>query len=144
MASTITKTVLLAGTASAAFAAQGWGQELEGYYALDPLYFEQLDGLAGAADRATSMYVSGRELEHARTGDLKDLFSGIASVSVGGAIPVAQKIFVNGVDMLNLGVVVDGTAQNNRTFHHATANAIDPGLLSEGRHVRASQTCILL
>lgn len=133
MASTITKTVLLAGTASAAFAAQGWGQELEGYYALDPLYFEQLDGLAGAADRATSMYVSGRELEHARTGDLKDLFSGIASVSVGGAIPVAQKIFVNGVDMLNLGVVVDGTAQNNRTFHHATANAIDPGLLEEVR-----------
>ena len=76
MATTITKAVLLAGTASVALAAQGRAQQLEGYYALDPLYFEQLDSLSGAADRATSMYVSGRELEHARTGDLKDLFSG--------------------------------------------------------------------
>lgn len=100
---------------------------------LDPIIVEQEDEWSGAADRATTQYVSQAELERARTGDLKDLFAGIASVSVGGALPVAQKIFVNGVDMLNLAVTLDGVAQNNRAFHHVSANAIDPGLLKAAR-----------
>jgi hemoglobin/transferrin/lactoferrin receptor protein len=102
-------------------------------YALDPLTVERRDEQAGAADRATAVYVADPELERARTGDLKDVFAGIASVSVGGAIPLAQKIFVNGIDMLNLAVTVDGVAQNNRAFHHVSANAIDPGLLKAVR-----------
>lgn len=106
-------------------------------YQLDPIIVESRDDYFGAADRATSMYVSDLELERARTGDLKDVFAGIASVSVGGGIPLTQKIFVNGVDMLNLGVTIDGAAQNNRAFHHVSANAIDPGLL---REVRADAT----
>ncbi|RGP36608.1 TonB-dependent receptor plug domain-containing protein [Pseudotabrizicola alkalilacus] len=100
---------------------------------LDPILVAQQDEQAGAADRATTQYVSQAELERARTGDLKDLFAGIASVSVGGAMPIAQKIFVNGVDMLNLRVTLDGVAQNNRAFHHVSANAIDPGLLKAAR-----------
>ncbi|MBR9762918.1 MAG: TonB-dependent receptor [Rhodobacteraceae bacterium] len=112
-------------------------QEAAPAFTLDPITIEQRDELGAEADRATSMYVSERELEHARTGDLKDVFSGIASVSVGGALPLTQKIFVNGVDMLNLGVTLDGTAQNNRAFHHVSANAIDPGLLKQ---VRADAT----
>lgn len=113
---------LCAATASAA-------QEIS----LDPIIVEQADEQSGAADRATTQYVSQAELERARTGNLKDLFSGIASVAVGGAVPVAQKIFVNGVDMLNLAVTLDGVAQNNRAFHHVSANAIDPGLLKAAR-----------
>lgn len=96
---------------------------------LDPILVRQQDPLGGAADRATAVYVADAELERAALGDLKDLFAGIASVSVGGAIPVAQKIFVNGVDMLNLAIQVDGVSQNNRIFHHVSANAFDPGLM---------------
>ncbi|AMY70282.1 TonB-dependent receptor [Frigidibacter mobilis] len=102
-------------------------------YQLDPIIVEQRDEQAFAADRATAVYVSDAELERARIGDLKDLFAGIASVSVGGGIPIAQKIFVNGVDMLNLAVTIDGVLQNNRAFHHVSANAIDPGLLKAVR-----------
>ncbi|WP_245629279.1 TonB-dependent receptor plug domain-containing protein [Celeribacter indicus] len=109
----------------------------EAGFSLDPIIVEARDELSDAADRATSMYVSDAELERARTGDLRDVFSGIASVSVGGGIPLTQKIYVNGVDMLNLGVTIDGAAQNNRAFHHVSANAIDPGLL---RQVRADAT----
>ncbi|SEU08422.1 TonB-dependent receptor domain-containing protein [Paracoccus homiensis] len=125
--------------ASSAILAAGASTALaqEKVYQLDPIYLEANDPYYGAADRATSMYVSGLELEQARTGDLKDVFSGVASVSVGGALPLTQKIYVNGVDMLNLGVTIDGTAQNNRAFHHVTANAIDPGLLKQ---VRADAT----
>jgi hemoglobin/transferrin/lactoferrin receptor protein len=36
--------------------------------------------------------VADAELDRAHMGDLKDLFIGIASVSVGGGIPVAKKI----------------------------------------------------
>lgn len=96
---------------------------------LDPLVMQARDDDGNAADRATSEYVSDAELDRARMGDLKDLFAGIASVSVGGAIPVAQKIFVNGVDMLNLSFTVDGVLQNNRIFHHVSANAFDPGVM---------------
>ncbi|KUP93386.1 TonB-dependent receptor plug domain-containing protein [Tritonibacter horizontis] len=96
---------------------------------LDPIIVRGNDPIGDAADRATAVYVADAELERARLGDLKDLFAGLASVSVGGAIPVAQKIFVNGVDMLNLTIAVDGALQNNRAFHHVTANAFDPGML---------------
>lgn len=100
---------------------------------LDPIEVRRVDPLGDAADHANSVYVSEAELDRAAMGDLKDLFAGVSSVSVGGAIPVAQKIFVNGVDMLNLAVTVDGVSQNNRTFHHVSANAFDPGLMKSVR-----------
>ena len=96
---------------------------------LDPAYARARDPDGNAADRGNSHYVADAELDRARMGDLHDLFAGIASVSVGGGIPLAQKIFVNGIDMLNLAVTVDGVSQNNRLFHHVSANAFDPGLL---------------
>jgi len=124
---------LAAGTAlsSAAFA-QGEPTFL-GRILLNPAFARAADPDGNAADRANSQYVAEAELDRARMGDLKDLFAGIASVSVGGAIPVAQKIFVNGVDMLNLAVTVDGVSQNNRLFHHVSANAFDPGLMKSVR-----------
>lgn len=123
---------LLGGVAALGLPQSARAQEAE-VISLDPIIIEQADEQSGAADRATTQYVSQAELERARNGDLKDLFAGIASVAVGGAVPVAQKIFVNGVDMLNLAVTLDGVAQNNRAFHHVSANAIDPGLLKAAR-----------
>ncbi len=96
---------------------------------LDPVVMQSRDADGNAADRATSKYVADAELDRARMANLKTLFAGIASVSVGGGIPVAQKIFVNGIDMLNLNVTVDGVSQNNRIFHHVSANAFDPGMM---------------
>lgn len=66
---------------------------------LDPDYVRARDPNGNAADRINSQHVADAELDRARMGDLKDLFREIASVSVGGGIPIAQKIFVNGVDM---------------------------------------------
>lgn len=104
-----------------------------GQLVLDPAFMRAQDPDGNAADRSNSHYVADAELDRARMGNLRDLFSGIASVSVGGGIPVAQKIFVNGIDMLNLGVTLDGVAQNNRIFHHTSANAFDPGLMKSVR-----------
>lgn len=129
MADTLPRLILAAG-AALSLAVPARAQDTEPKIVeLDPVTLRALDADGSAADRGASQYVAEAELERARMGDLKDLFAGIASVSVGGAIPVAQKIFINGIDMLNLSVTVDGTEQNNRAFHHVSANAIDPGLL---------------
>jgi len=124
-------TQLMCGTALLACTATG--SLAQDVLSLDPIEVRRVDPLGDAADHASSVYVSEAELDRAAMGDLKDLFAGISSVSVGGAIPVAQKIFVNGVDMLNLAVTVDGVSQNNRTFHHVSANAFDPALMKSVR-----------
>ncbi|MBQ4826147.1 TonB-dependent receptor [Leisingera sp. HS039] len=124
---------LLCSTALALISAPAAFAEEDEVLSLDPIIVKQRDPAGNAADRATSIYVADAEIERAAMGDLKDLFAGIASVSVGGGIPIAQKIFVNGVDMLNLAVQVDGVSQNNRTFHHVSANAFDPGLMKSVR-----------
>lgn len=58
-------------------------------FSLDSIEVRMNDTAGLAADRATAAYVSEADLERSRMGELKDLFAGIASVSVGGAIPVA-------------------------------------------------------
>lgn len=135
--STITAGTVLAMVLGAPAQAQSPGDMGDGGYLgtilLDPGLVRATDPDGNAADRRNSQYVAEAELDRARMGDLKDLFAGIASVSVGGAIPVAQKIFVNGIDMLNLAVTMDGIIQNNRLFHHVSANAFDPGLLKSVR-----------
>ena len=124
---------LLCSTALTLISASAALAEDDEILSLDPIVVKQRDPIGNAADRATSIYVADAEIERAAMGDLKDLFAGIASVSVGGGIPIAQKIFVNGIDMLNLAVQVDGVSQNNRTFHHVSANAFDPGLMKSVR-----------
>ena len=124
---------LLAGTALPSVVLAQDEPALLGRIFLNPAFARAEDPDGNAADRANSQYVAEAELDRARMGDLKTLFAGIASVSVGGGIPVAQKIFVNGVDMLNLAVTVDGVSQNNRLFHHVSANAFDPGLMKSVR-----------
>lgn len=125
--------ILMTSAAAIALPLQTQAQDADGQFLgvilLDPERVRATDPDGNAADRRNSQYVAEAELDRARMGNLKDLFSGIASVSVGGAIPVAQKIFVNGIDMLNLAVSVDGVSQNNRLFHHVSANAFDPGLM---------------
>lgn len=132
---TVLRTRLLCGTALTILTAlPAAAQEFETeILSLDPIHVRRQDARGDAADRATAVYVADAELERSRMGDVKDLFAGIASVSVGGAIPIAQKIFVNGIDMLNLAIQVDGVSQNNRVFHHLSANAFDPGVMKSVR-----------
>lgn len=86
-----------------------------------------------AADRAPSIYIAIEEIQRTDPQTLRDLFRGEASVSVGGGIPMAQKVYVNGIDENNLAVTVDGVQQGNRIFHHTSTNAIDPALLKAVR-----------
>jgi len=98
-----------------------------------PLEADRFDKHQGAADRAQSIYIPLEELQRTEPQDLRDVFAGNASISVGGGIPIAQKVFVNGIDENNLAVTIDGVQQGNRIFHHTSTNYIDPTLLKAVR-----------
>lgn len=65
--------------------------------------------------------------------DLSELFAAEPTLSVGGGIPMAQKLYVNGIEENNLAISIDGARQNNRIFHHNTTTLIDPSLLQAVR-----------
>ncbi len=82
-----------------------------------------------------SVEFSGEELNDIQPRDLKDIFSGESSVSVGGSIPMNQKLYLRGIEETALSVKIDGARQNNKIFHHSATTLIDPVLL---KSVRAS------
>ena len=65
-------------------------------------------------------YDRGR-IEALQPQDMKDLFKNESSVSVGGSIPINQKVYVRGVEETAMLVTVDGARQNNKVFHYQRA-----------------------
>ncbi|KGJ02786.1 hemoglobin/transferrin/lactoferrin receptor protein [Paracoccus halophilus] len=121
---------LLAGTAlvsilTAAVASQA--QEVTDPVVLDQIILDASRGEFLTADPSTT--VDEEDIEDVRTGDIKDVFQKEASIATGGAQPIAQKFYVNGVDQGNLNINIDAAPRPNAATHHTTANYIDPGLL---------------
>ncbi|WP_096087362.1 TonB-dependent receptor domain-containing protein [Agaribacterium haliotis] len=81
--------------------------------------------------RLTNTEVSPEELEKQQAADLSDVFRYIPSVSVGGSIGVAQKIYVRGMEDTYLNVTVDGAPQTGTLFHHIGRVNIEPELLQQ-------------
>lgn len=135
LASTVLQTAALAGTAIAQEAQEATAQDGS---VLETIRISQgspddYDKHQGAADRASSRYISRGEIERTEPQTLRDLYAGDASISVGGATTATQKVYVNGVDENNLAVSIDGVQQGNRIFHHTNTNYIDPLLLKAVR-----------
>ena len=63
--------------------------------------------------------------------DLADVFRESPSVSVGGSVGVAQKIFIRGLEDAYLNVTVDGAQQTSTLFHHIGRVTLDPDLLKQ-------------
>lgn len=77
--------------------------------------------------------IGSEDLERLAPNDLQDLFRGTPGVQVGSSLPISQKVYVNGIEETNLSVTIDGARQNNKLFHHAGTNLIDPQLLKAVR-----------
>jgi hemoglobin/transferrin/lactoferrin receptor protein len=69
------------------------------------------------------------QIERTQANDLADLFRAIPSVTVGGGVGLAQKIYVRGLEDSLLNVSVDGAPQRGTLFHHIGRVAIEPELL---------------
>ncbi|MFW5825757.1 MAG: TonB-dependent receptor domain-containing protein, partial [Marinobacter sp.] len=73
--------------------------------------------------------VDDTSLQRYQADDLEDIFSDVPGVSVGGAAPSAQKIYVRGLEDTLLNVTVDGAAQSGYLFHHQGRLMVEPELL---------------
>jgi len=80
---------------------------------------------------ATNFSVTADDIEQFQANDLADVFRESPSVSVGGSVGVAQKIFIRGLEDAYLNVTVDGAQQTSTLFHHIGRVTLDPDLLKQ-------------
>lgn len=79
----------------------------------------------------TNTVVSTEDLENFQAQDLEDIFRTVPSISVGGSIGLAQKIYIRGLEDTALNVTVDGAPQTSTLFHHTGRVAVEPELLKQ-------------
>ena len=77
----------------------------------------------------TSESITRKDIEVRQVNDLTDLFRYVPSVTVGGAVGIAQKIYVRGLEDHLLNITVDGAPQRGTLFHHVGRVSIEPDLL---------------
>ncbi|RXS42538.1 TonB-dependent receptor [Idiomarina sp. 29L] len=80
---------------------------------------------------ATNFSVTAEDIEQFQANDLADIFRESPSVSVGGSVGVAQKIYIRGLEDAYLNVTVDGAQQTSTLFHHIGRVTLDPDLLKQ-------------
>lgn len=81
--------------------------------------------------QTTNTLVTTEDLEKYQANDLADVFRLVPSVSVGGSLGIAQKVYIRGMEDTLLNVTVDGAPQTSTLFHHIGRLSIDPELLKE-------------
>lgn len=79
--------------------------------------------------RLTDTLVDREQLDRMQANDLADIFRSTPSVSVGGSLGIAQKIYVRGLEDSQLNVTIDGAPQHGTLFHHIGRVSIEPELL---------------
>jgi hemoglobin/transferrin/lactoferrin receptor protein len=77
----------------------------------------------------TNTEITPQELEFQQANDLADVFRHIPSVSVGGSLGIAQKVYIRGLEDTLLNITVDGAPQTGTLFHHIGRVSIEPELL---------------
>ncbi|MDY7091884.1 MAG: TonB-dependent receptor [Acidobacteriota bacterium] len=69
------------------------------------------------------------EIDNLQAADMSQLLANESMVAVGGALPVAQKIYVRGFEDVLLNVTVDGAQQAGELYHHQGRVQIEPEFL---------------
>lgn len=77
----------------------------------------------------TNREVDAESIQRHQANDLADIFRYTPSVSVGGSLGLAQKVYVRGLEDTFLNVTVDGAPQTGTLFHHTGRVTIEPELL---------------
>ncbi|MEP2654028.1 MAG: TonB-dependent receptor [Paraglaciecola sp.] len=80
---------------------------------------------------ASNLVITAEDLEQFQANDLADIFRTSPSVSVGGSVGLAQKIYIRGLEDSFLNVTVDGAQQTSTLFHHIGRVTLDPDLLKQ-------------
>ncbi|MBT0958829.1 TonB-dependent receptor [Alphaproteobacteria bacterium KMM 3653] len=73
--------------------------------------------------------ITAEEIEERNAATIADVFAGESAILASGGAPIAQKVFVNGIEESLLSVTIDGARQNKSAFHHTGNVLLDPALL---------------
>ncbi len=79
----------------------------------------------------TDTAINSDELDLFQANDLSDIFRTVPSVTVGGGVGLAQKIYIRGLEDTMINVTIDGAPQGGTLFHHVGRVNISPELLDE-------------
>ena len=66
----------------------------------------------------TNTVITPAELEQYQANDLADVFRQVPSVSVGGSLGIAQKVYIRGLEDTLLNISVDGAPQTGTLFQY--------------------------
>ncbi|BCE01306.1 TonB-dependent receptor domain-containing protein [Marinicellulosiphila megalodicopiae] len=78
----------------------------------------------------SDVLISQQQFNKKSPSTLAEIFDNTPGVGVGGGeLPMAQKIFIRGMDDIMLNVMVDGASRNGEIFHHQSRIAINPDIL---------------
>lgn len=80
----------------------------------------------GLAERAEDEVLTEKQLSRSSPTDMRDLFKESQSVRVGGGTGTSQKLFVRGVEDVNLNLQIDGARQGGYIFHHQGNLFLEP------------------
>ena len=69
-------------------------------------------------------------LQNSQARDLQDIYTSDSEVSVGGGSnPIAQKVYIRGIEEALLNLSIDGAFHNGKIYHHQSTLIIDPYLI---------------
>lgn len=81
--------------------------------------------------RTNTAFVDSDRIDNFQASDLQDIFDRDPSVTVGGGIPVGQKLYIRGMEDTLLNVSIDGATQAGYLNHHQGRIGIEPELLKQ-------------
>lgn len=77
-------------------------------------------------ERSEDQILGAREIQRSSPTDMKTLFKKAQSLSVGGGTATGQKVYMRGVEDINLNIQVDGARQGGYLFHHQGSLFVEP------------------
>lgn len=100
-----------------------------GSYAATSEEQAQLNTLTVTAQGENVHAVSAADIEQFQARDIRDVFKLSPDINIGGGVSNAQKIYLRGIEDVNLNITIDGARQNVNLFHHQGRMNLDPDLL---------------
>lgn len=91
----------------------------------DSMSLGSIDVIA-KTERSEDDRIDGGEVQASGASDLNGLFQKTPSVSAGAGTSSGQKVFMRGVEDINLNVQIDGARQGGYLFHHQGALFVEP------------------
>jgi hemoglobin/transferrin/lactoferrin receptor protein len=91
----------------------------------------ELIQVLGAPESGFNVAMTDEMIEKTQASSLQDLFRHEPSITVGGGLPVAQKVYVRGLEDTLMNVTIDGAAQTGYIYHHQGRINVEPELIKE-------------